>query len=231
MNFDWNSDTIRWYQQANTYSGFFKNISDLIVPKLEGYSTLCDIGCGLGLIDLELSKNIKSITCIDINEKAIKSLEKSVKDRKITNIESHVLDYNDIDGKWDVIYVSFFGSINLKEFLPHCKKLIAIVNKKSSSKFCPEKHSSSKETNEKVEESLTNKGILYSNTEVSFEFGQPFAAIEEAKKFIRIHSPKISLEDLEKFLLLYLIETGDKEYPFYIPHMKSMDIFEIEGEL
>lgn len=51
MRFDWNADTIRWYQEANEYTGFFKHIAELIAPSLVGYSTLCDIGCGLGLMD------------------------------------------------------------------------------------------------------------------------------------------------------------------------------------
>lgn len=140
MNFDWNPNTVRWYQDANEYSFFFKNIAGLIAPGLEGYSTLCDIGCGLGLIDLELSKSIKCITCIDINRVAIEALKKSVEDRKITNIKPRVMDCNDIAESWDVIYISFFGSHGLEKFLPHCKKLIAVVSKNNQAELYPEKY-------------------------------------------------------------------------------------------
>lgn len=232
MNFDWNSNTIRWYQEADEYSGFSINIAGLIAPRLKGYSTLCDIGCGLGLVDLELSKSIRSITCIDINREAMETLKKSVEDRKITNIEPRMMDRNDIDESWDVIYISFFGSRKLEEFLPRCKKLIAVVGKKNQTELYPEKYRVfQKNTAEKVKQNLIHKGIPYSLREVSFEFGQPLLSMEDAQNFVRTHSPEVSPEDLASFLSQHLIETGEMQYPYFIPHTKSMGIFEIEGEL
>jgi len=160
MNFNWNSDTIRWYQEADKYTGFFKNVADLIAPRLVGYSTFCDIGCGLGIVDLELSKYVSSITCIDINKEAIAALKKSIADRKITNIETQLMDCDAIKESWDVIYISFFGSRNLEEFLPRCKKLIAVVGKKNQSELFPDKYRSfQKNTADQAEQSLLQKKI------------------------------------------------------------------------
>ena len=231
MNFIWNSTTIKWYQDADAYSGFFKNIADLIVPRLEGYSTLCDIGCGLGLVDLEFSKNIESITCIDNDKEAIKALKKSIDDRKITNIEPHLMSSDSINETWDVIYISFFGSHNMERFLPFCKKLIAVVDKKKESKpYIEQYRSFHRNTVEKVEHNLNSKGIPYLLTEASFEFGQPLVSIEEAKNFIRNNYHEVNDEDLNRFLSQRLIETNEREYPFYIQKMKSVGIFEIEGD-
>jgi len=232
MNFNWNSNTIRWYQEADAYSGFSRNIANFVAPRLEGYSTLCDIGCGLGLVDLELSKYINGITCIDINREAIEALKKSVEDRKITNIETRLMDCNAIDEVWDVIFISFFGGCNLQEFLHYCKKLIVVVNKKNHSELIPIKYRTfKKNTVDQVEQVLTEKGISYLLTEVSFEFGQPLISLEDAQNFVRAHSPQITAEDLSNFLSDRLTETGEKQYPFFIPRMKSMGIFEIEGKL
>lgn len=232
MNFNWNSNTIKWYQDANAYSGFFKNIAELIAPGLEGYSTLCDIGCGLGLVDLELSKKMKSITCIDIDREAIMSLKKSIEDRKITNIEAHLMDCNNINESWEVIYISFFNSHNLEKFLPRCKKLIAVVDKKNENKPYLEKYRSfHRNTYDKVEEELVRKKIVYNLTEVSFEFGQPLTSINDAKNYIKNNYHEANDEDLNCFLSENLIETEDREYPFYIKKMKSIGIFEIEGVL
>lgn len=232
MNLEWNSNTIRWYQEANDYSGFFKSIADLIAPRLAGYSTFCDIGCGLGLVDLELSKYIKSITCIDINREAIDTLRKCVENRKITNIQPVLMDCNDIDESWDVIYVGFFGARNLEKFRPHCKKLIAVVGKKNQDELYPDKYRSfQKITVDEIEQTLTRKRVPFSLTEVSFEFGQPLVSLADAQNFVRTQSPEITPEDLASFLSRRLIETGEKQYPFYLPRMKSMGIFEIEGAL
>ena len=232
MNFNWNSDTIRWYQEANKYTGFFKNIAGLIAPRLAGYSTFCDVGCGLGIVDLELSKYVRSITCIDINKEAIAALKESIKDRKITNIETRLMDCDAIDESWDVIYISFFGSRNLEEFLPHCKKLIAVVGKKNQSELFPEKYRAfQKNTADQAEQSLFQKKIPYALSEASFEFGQPLASIKDAQNFVMAQSHGISPEDLASFLSQRLIETGEKQYPFFIPRVKSMGIFEIKGDL
>jgi SAM-dependent methyltransferase len=233
VNFNWNLDTIRWYQDANNYTGYFKNITSLIIPKLEGYSTLCDIGCGLGLIDMELCKYIENITCIDINQEAIKALEENIKAQNIYNISPRLINCDDIEESWDIIFVSFFGSRNLKDFLPRCKKLIAVVNSENPTGLFPEKYRPfHKNTCLNVEENLKKDGISYDFMEASFEFGQPLVSMEDAKNFVRIHSRNnITNEELELFLSQRLIETGETQYPYFIPRMKSAGIFEIQGEL
>ncbi len=232
MNFDWNINTIRWYQDANNYTGFFKNIAQIISPKLEDYSTLCDIGCGLGLVDLELSRSIDNITCIDINKEAIEALNKSVKEKNIVNIEPQLMNCNDIDKTWDVIMNSFFGSHNLDRFLPCCKKLITIVGGNNQTELFPEKYRVfHKNHSSNVEQNLIEKGLTYATTECSFEFGQPVVSIDDARNFVRSLSSDITPNDLERFLSERLIETGEERFPFFIPRTKSVTIFEIEGRL
>lgn len=231
MNFEWNPDTIRWYQVANEYSGFFNNIAEVIQPGLYGYSTLCDIGCGLGLIDLELSKTFLSITCIDINQNAIAALQEDIEARKITNIKPLVMDIQDSNECWDVIYVSFFGARELENFLPRCKKLIAVISQSNETALYPEKYKRyHKTTVEEVKERLNNQSIYYTLKELSFDFGQPLLSMEDAGNFVKTHARDITSEDLDSFLTQQLVQTGDKEYPFIIPHMKSVGIFEIGGD-
>lgn len=230
MNFNWNKDTIRWYREADAYTGFFQNIAGLIAPRLRDYTTFCDIGCGLGLVDIALSKYIDSITCVDINEAAIQELQKSIKEQGITNIRTKLMDCNDLNENWDVICVSFFGSRDLIKFLPLCKKLIAVVNKKNQTDLIPAKDRSfQKNTVEETEQLLLEKGIRYTLTEGSFEFGQPFVSREDAEKFVKTHSPHTSSAEVAEFLAHRLVETGVTPYPFFIPRMKSVGIFEIEG--
>lgn len=230
MNFDWNPETIKWYEDANEYTGFFKNIADLISPKLKGYSTFSDIGCGLGLIDIELSNSIQSITCIDINENALKSLNKNINDKKIKNIETILADYKKINKSWDVIHMSFFRGSKIEEFLPYCKKLFAIVNKNDNTNL--KKHRTfNKITCSDVEKELKDKNIEYSLTEVSFEFGQPLTSIEDAKKYIRSFAPRISEDELDRYLTDNLTKTNVGRYPYYFPKLKPIGVFEIKGDI
>ena len=96
----------------------------------------------------------------------------------------------------------------------------------------PSKYDIYKKTNtSNVEEKLKGKGIPYSLTHHAFEFGQPLTSLEEAKEYIKGHTPNITPEDLETFLSEKVKETGEEKYPFYISRMKKMGIFEIQGEL
>ena len=231
MNFNWNANKIKWYEDANEYTGFFKNIADVIKPKLEGYTTFCDIGCGLGLIDIELSNSIKNITCVDINENAIRFLKNKINDNKITNIETHHMDYKKIKKNWDVIYISFFGSRSIEEFLPYCKQLFAVVNKNGSDPFFKKYRTFNKSTCNEVEQKLKDKGIEYSLTEVTFEFGQPLVSSEDAKNYIRSCAPSISEEDLDNYLNRRLRKINFSQYPYYISKKKPIGIFQVNGGL
>lgn len=232
MNFEWNPQTIRWYEEANAYSRFFRKVAGLIAPMLQGYSSLCDIGCGLGLLDLELSSSIGSITCMDINPNALAALQKNMETRQIANIKPLLMDCRDMEGDWDVICISFFGSREFENFLPHCRKLIAVVGKQQQTELYPEKYRKFlKKTADKVEEILKEKGMAYVLTEAAFEFGQPFHSRADAEDFLRTHCPAISPEDLSGFLAESLRATGDSQFPWVIPRLKSFGIFEIRGGL
>lgn len=231
MNFEWNSDTIRWYQAANDYTGFYKKIAALIAPKLKGCTSLCDLGCGLGLADLEFCRIIDQVTCIDICPEAIDFLKKEAADRNISNIQAYVMDCNNITGKWDVIFISFFGSRSFEGFLPHCKKLFAVVSAKNRTELYPGKYRRfKKNTVAEFKKDLAGKGIHYSLTEVSLNFGQPLTSLEDARKFVLSNSPQSTAEEVASFLSQNLIETGDKKYPLFLPHLKSIGIFEIDGK-
>lgn len=230
MNFDWNPDTMRWYQAANEYTGFFRKIADIITPKLHGFSTLCDIGCGLGLIDLEFCRHIDHVTCIDINAQAINALNTLIEARHITNIETRLIDCNLISDSWDVIFISFFGSRNLEEFLPRCQKLFAVINTDNDPELYPGKYQRyKKNTVAEAKQYMTEKNISYTLTEIVLEFGQPLLSLTDAENFVRSNSPEITDEELADFLSGNLITTNDTHYPYYLPHTKPIGIFEIEG--
>ncbi len=232
MNFNWNADTIKWYQTANEYTGFFKNLAELIRPRLEGCKTLCDIGCGLGLVDLELSQTLTSITCVDRNHAAIEDLKSSIKKRKIDNITPLLIDCEQLEGHWDAIIISFFGSHQLEKFLPSCQKLFAIVDKKSGQKPYLEKYRKfNRNTCTNVEQALKQKRINYALDEVTLEFGQPLVSFADAQDFVRTNYTAVAEADLNRFLDCQLLETNEPEFPFYIPKSKTIGIFEVEGAL
>ena len=63
MRMNWNDTTIKSFVSASEYTGFHEELANQIRPYIKNSKTLCDIGCGLGLIDMHLSKDLDYITC------------------------------------------------------------------------------------------------------------------------------------------------------------------------
>jgi hypothetical protein len=229
MQFTWNADTIRWYINANDYSGFYKNVAETITPALTGYKSLCDIGCGLGLFDFEVAPLFEKIDCVDINDAALSSIRDRTAKLGISNIFPRHKNCDELTGRWDVIYMSFFGSRELDRFLPHCQKLFAIVSVTSESEMFPIKQRYKKNTVNDSLKYLVSSDIPYKLTYKQFEFGQPFTSLLDARQCVQSYSPDISDAELDEFLHNKLKETGGEVYPFYIPRTKSVGIFELDG--
>jgi len=68
MLFGWDEQTIRWFLDASAYTDFHQTLARKITPYLDPGDTLCDLGCGLGRLDLELAPHVMCLTAVDIDE-------------------------------------------------------------------------------------------------------------------------------------------------------------------
>ena len=143
MKITWNEDTIRWYKNANAFTSFHKNVANAI-SKIEGGETLCDLGCGLGLIDLELAAGVKKIDCFDISRPALDSLNDDILSMGIQNIETHLQDCETLSGKWDIALMCYFGTNEYDRYAKLCKRLIAVVGRPSGDELFPTKYRKNK---------------------------------------------------------------------------------------
>jgi SAM-dependent methyltransferase len=230
MYFNWNDDTIRWYINAEKYTGFYEKLADAIGPMIQGCRTLCDLGCGAALFDFAIAPYIESIDCVDINETALASVKDRAAQHGLYNIHTRLADSDTLDGTWDVIFMSFFGSRELDRYLPLCKKLIAVVASESDAQLFPRREGNvSRNTVESTVEYLDGKQIAYKLARETLEFGQPFTSREDAKLFVQTYAPYTSTAEAQAFLDARLVETENQEFPFYVPRSKSVGIFELEG--
>jgi SAM-dependent methyltransferase len=232
MLFDWNADTIRWYSDAEAYSGFYKKIAGMIIPGLREYQTLCDLGCGPGLFSFEAAPYFDSVECVDLSEKALRSIKERAAQQGFKNISTRLEDAYQLAGTWDVIFMSFFGSRELDRFLSMCRKLIAVVSDTSESELFPMKEQRfKKNTADETARYLKGKGIQYRLTHRNLEFGQPFKSLEDARRCIRYYVPDLTNSELDSCLNTRLEETRGEVWPYYLPRMKSVGIFELDGTL
>lgn len=232
MLFDWNADTIRWYLDAEAYSGFFRNIAKAVAPGLRGYQTMCDLGCGLGLFDFEVAPLFETVECVDINEAALQSVRERAERQGVTSIITRLDDCFRLTGAWDVIFMSFFGSRKLDKFLPLCRKLIAVVSESANSELFPIKHRRyRKNTVDDTAKHLEEKHIGYKLTMMQLDFGQPFVSLRDARCCIKYYVPEITDAEISSCLNNALKETNGEIWPYYLPRVKAVGIFELDGTL
>jgi precorrin-6B methylase 2 len=243
MDFIWNEKTIGWFIAASEYTGFHGNLAALARPHVDDCETLCDIGCGLGLIDLELAKHVRGVVCVDRNEAAINALNGLISARGASNVAARVADANELaaDERHDAVIMSFFGSSvdAVARFMTLCvKKMILIVHAKPS----PAGRVNAVSLRPKplgadeVRRFLTGRGASFREFDAAIEFGQPFKSREDARDFLRVYAsetaraagvvgPERLCDDMEN----RLVETGESDYPLYLPKPKELAMFVVDG--
>ena len=233
MLITWNDKTLDWFRSASEFTGFHKKLAELLLPHIETGGTLCDVGCGIGLIDFELCKKVKSITCVDIDPEAIRLCSSEIARRGITNIKPLLSDAKELAGTWDTVISVFHGTTEaLVDFYVKRarKKVVAVTHTEGLGNFGPRAYKSAKCTTAiTAAELLGGRGIKYTHISSALEYGQPFRELENAWEFVEAYSKNAPGEAIEEYLSENLVETRDLEYPLYLPNVKNFGIFIIDG--
>ena len=72
MAFTWTPKQIDWYEKASSYGSFHRQLASFLVPFLQPDDTVCDWGCGLGKLSLELAPYVARLTCVDRDSQCLK---------------------------------------------------------------------------------------------------------------------------------------------------------------
>lgn len=230
MRLIWDEQGIKWFLDASAYTGFHKSLAQKIIPHLEQGDTLCDAGCGLGRLDLELAPFVSNLTAVDINENAIEVLRRDAGRFGFCNLQADVCDASSLTGLFDIVLMSFFGQLDTLDFLKLCRrKLIRIVSSNNNSNFYPERYKcDAKETVPKVCDGLDALGVIYKLEYCSIEFGQPLLSMQDAEMYILRNAPGASAEEALEFLDEHIIHTGRDDFPLFLPNLKELGIFVID---
>lgn len=229
MNFLWNEQTIGWFLDAGAYTGFHKKLAQMIIPHLEAGDTLCDLGCGIGRLDLELAPHVSRLTAVDINESVTELLRRDADNMGIRNLDSVCGDAGSFDGSFDVLLMSFFGLMNMADMRKLCRrKFIRVVHKKVKEQLHPgDARNARKETVQTVREELEKIGADYTLETATIEFGQPLRSWLDAERFVRQNAPNSADGEIDGFLRENLTRTGRDDFPFYLPNPKGIGVFMI----
>ena len=229
MAFAWTKKRIEWYLDASRYGDFYGQLAKKITPCLFESDTVCDLGCGLGRLDLQLASVVSHITCVDIDATVLNMLEEDARMQGVGNLCVQCCDVQSMQKKFDVVLMTFFGyppSLML-DCMTHAKRLTIRVVHAEANVSTPgaKKWKKNRETISDIAAVLENEGYQYQLLRDSFEFGQPLHSESEGRDFIRCNNPEIPEDKLSVFLETNLVTTESTEFPLYLPAKKELGIF------
>lgn len=231
MNIVWSEKTIRWFADASAFTGFHKKLAALLGERLPGKGTLADVGCGTGLVDLELAPRYERVVCVDVSREALTSLRCGADARGLTNIETRLTDACGLSERFDDVVAVFYGDAELfaEKLLPLAKAgFAAVVHASPDGKLGPEDYRLKKtDTASAAAELFSRLGISYTRTDVSLEYGQPFRTVEDAREFTRAYSNCPPDAAVDEYLERNLVATGERDFPLYLPNEKHFSILSV----
>lgn len=229
MQIEWDQKREDWFERASKYTGFHEELADIILNKLDSYHELCDLGCGSGLIDLQLYPYLDRITCIDRSAGALQLLKNKIKEKEIDNICLKQQDISSMDGIWDNCLMLFTGypMDRIADLLSHCREKLIIVSRGGciyNMNISPaKKHSMAPIIN-----SLYRQKVHYEIEELELEYGQPFLDKQEAYEYLNYYHKTPAKDDINSYMLKNVFRTGSLKYPYYLLYQKKFTMFVID---
>jgi len=227
MMFLWKPDMIRFMRDASDRSRYYERLAAEITPYLQESDRICDAGCGLGYLSLALAPFVREVTSVDINADALAVLRENCGERRLHNIRAQCGDLLSLpfSQPFDAMVFCLFG--NEDEILPLAKSLcrgrvFLIRRNYSVHRFSEQTRLCSGENHIDLCNRLAEMQIPFERKELSLEFGQPLRSMEEAKLFYRLYTRDDDPDTMEEAFLSRLVPTGEKEFPYYLPHRREI---------
>lgn len=223
--FEWKPDMIRFMRTACEYGSYNRELAEIMMPFLDENSHICDAGCGLGYLSLELAKEAGKVTAVDVSRDALAVLQENCDRQGIHNIQILCGDVLSLrfEEKFTAMVFCYFGNLDgiLECYDRLCSGPVFIFMRNY------ETHRFSEGKYQKVDDGFSDActhlkklGIPFRSLHLENEFGQPFRNLDEARRFYDLYSlDKERVPDV--IVQERLVETGREDYPLYLPHRKK----------
>ena len=216
--YSWTEKSVRWYAEAVAYTGFDKALTEQLLPFLPEDETVCDLGCGIGYLSLELAHRGYSVTAIDHDAVALAWLSAERERLGLENLQVVLREWESLGEvpHWDNIVMVSAGGLEPEFYRRLCRKRLIIVDRaKLSSHVRAEGRPSARRT------SLNEwgKNAAFSSS-FALEFGQPFRTENAAREYLEYMGGREGVEDAMK----RLVTTDRSDFPLYLPYRKELTL-------
>lgn len=224
---EWTPDMISFMADASDCGSYFSELAAFLSGLLDPSWTVCDAGCGIGQLSIALSPLVKKVIAIDRSVAATDFLKKRISSAGIRNVEVLAEDFDNLptERRFDAMIFNYFGRVEqiLDIAARHCLRRAIIIRKVYRN------HRFSFGTYPIEQPVHPFDGVDHKESEFSCEFGQPFRSIGDAVSFFELYSRDEDKSIInEKNVRSRLVETGNPEFPYYLPHLKQSNIYVID---
>lgn len=244
MKTPWPSFALEMYERACLELNYPEEpFSEYIKEFIRENDVVADIGCGIGVPAVYISKLCKKVIAIDCNEGSLAYFKKNILQQNIKNIETVLGEWPDVRIEPCDIAVAFFVSKiadnneSMTALLDSVKRGGIITSNGTSveggfykdlaARLGVKPRSFSCENGCYLRGKLEMSGCKVKCGQKAHDFGQPVNDLEEAAKFLcwQLHLNESYLERIQKMAQDYVIKRKGK---MYIPKLRSTCVLTFE---
>lgn len=105
----WGTQKARWYSEGLRHSDYADKVVGVIRPKVQGCSSLLDLGAGCGALCIPLAREFDRVVALDSSSAMIDELRREASAKGANNIETKIALWDEVDerlGTFDVVLVA-----------------------------------------------------------------------------------------------------------------------------
>ena len=209
--YGWTQEKVDFMTAASRRSAYCAQLADWIAPQLMDAGTVCDAGCGIGALSVELAKRFASVTAIDCEALPLAALRAELAVQKLPNVCVLHRDLHAFvpDQSFDAMVFCQFGGLTdcLRIAKRCCRGRVVILKREHG--------------DGRLQEELHALGIPFSAGIRTLALDQPFRSMDEARRYAALYR----MEFLPELLRI----SGDVEYPYLLPREKRLCLLAMDA--
>lgn len=231
--FRWTPEMVQFMLDAAQRAPYAKELAAWLSPELSGAFHVCDAGCGLGFLSLELAKKYPHVTAADVSEDALAALKSRAQGMEnLTVLKTDLMEYIPPEPFDAMVFCLFGRTGEILRIAKRCCKGRVVILKKAYARhrFSVTTVPLRDETAPMAAGKLTELGIPFTMQTREFEMGQPLRSLDAAMRFFEIYSKDAPGALTREAVCARLVRTGEEEFPYYLPQKKALGLISLRAE-
>jgi SAM-dependent methyltransferase len=236
----WQPSMISFMQDASEHSSYFADLAHAISPHLTSAMRICDAGCGLGYLSVELAPHVAHIEAIDKIPAVIGSLRRLLAERSLSNVTAKTAHLEHLSSAlhYDAMVFCLSVPFDKAEAIArahHARKLIVINKLKhltATAAFtrCPGNLYGAGDDSPVVN-LVTARGRECRGEVLSLKLDQPLRSLEDAELFFKTYRDDLNAGSSDFTALFSKLERhSSPDFPYHFPMQRTLCLFVLDLE-